>query len=105
MGLFTFIVVVSAISTVGSVANNYIKHRQKLAEMKFKSLDATDAKTAVTLKRLEEQIADLRDTTTKYDVSFDSALQRMESRLNHVEQRMSTSQQVTVGERTSGVGS
>ncbi len=41
------------------------------------------------LKALREQIAELRESTTRYDVSFDTALQRIEGRMSAVEQRVS----------------
>jgi predicted nucleic acid-binding Zn-ribbon protein len=39
------------------------------------------------LAALRQQIDDLRDTSTQYDLSFDTALQRMERRVEHLEQQ------------------
>jgi hypothetical protein len=41
------------------------------------------------MRDLKRQIEELRDTTTKYDMSFDTALQRIESRVSNVENRVS----------------
>ena len=40
------------------------------------------------LRALREQMTELLDMTTRYDMSFDAALQRMESRMAHVENRV-----------------
>lgn len=37
------------------------------------------------IKRLQDQLAELRETTTRYDVSFDTALQRLERRIADME--------------------
>ncbi len=37
--------------------------------------------------QLRQQLSELRDTSTQYDLSFDTALQRMERRVEHVEQQ------------------
>src|SRR2546429_624290 len=39
------------------------------------------------IRQLKDQGAELRDTTTRYDISFDAALQRLESRVARVEER------------------
>ena len=42
------------------------------------------------LNALKEQVLALRDTTTKFDLSFDSALDSMEERMKRVEERQLT---------------
>ncbi len=39
------------------------------------------------LAAMRQELQALRDTSTQYDISFDTALQRMESRVEHVERR------------------
>jgi hypothetical protein len=39
------------------------------------------------LATLRQQVSELRDTTTQYDLSFDHALQRIERRVEQVEQQ------------------
>lgn len=48
---------------------------------------------------LRRELSDLRDTATRYDLSFDAALQRMESRVGHLEQRAIDSAVQRVGDR------
>jgi len=40
------------------------------------------------VEQLRAQVNSLRDTTTQYDLSFDTALQQMEQRMRNVEQRV-----------------
>ena len=37
------------------------------------------------VQSLKKEVAQLRDTTTRYDLPFDTALQRMESRIENLE--------------------
>ena len=39
------------------------------------------------MKGLRKEFAQLRDTTTRYDLAFDTALQRLESRVSHMENK------------------
>ncbi|BDI30800.1 hypothetical protein CCAX7_28510 [Capsulimonas corticalis] len=53
-------------------------------------LPATDPKAlAAEIAALNAQIAQLRDTATSFDVSFDQTLARMDERLRRVEQQSS----------------
>ena len=47
------------------------------------------------IQALRQQMVELRDTTTKYDMSFDAALQRLESRMGHLEGRVTSVEQET----------
>lgn len=64
-------------------------HQQKLAEIRSKGQSA-DTALAEEIRNLKLQVEEMRDTTTRYDMSFDTALQRIESRVSNVEQRLST---------------
>jgi hypothetical protein len=68
----------------------YLGHQRKVLEMKLRSGAGGDSNVVRELQEMKQQMADLRDTTTRYDMSFDAALQRMESRMNMVEQRLTT---------------
>jgi galactokinase/mevalonate kinase-like predicted kinase len=64
-------------------------HHRRLVEMKLRMGQQADENVMAELKEMKQQIAQLRDTTTRYDLSFDTALQRLESRMANMEQRMS----------------
>lgn len=69
-------------------------HRQKLAEIQSKG-QSTDSALAAEIRALKQQVEELRDTTTKYDMSFDTALQRIESRVSNVEKKVAGADAVT----------
>jgi hypothetical protein len=97
MSFFELILALTCICTTGGVLCNYIGYRQKLAELRLKGGQEGQEQVVAELRELKKQMADLRDTTTRYDMSFDAALQRIESRTSNVEQRMS---QMEDGART-----
>jgi hypothetical protein len=66
----------------------FFRHQRQMAELRMNALGRADETLLAELQELKRQMAELRDTTTRYDMSFDSALQRMESRMSHVEQKM-----------------
>ena len=71
-----------------------MKHKQRIEELKVIRGQGAGGNVESEMRKLQEQIHDLRDTTTRYDMSFDAALQRLESRMGHLEaqQRESDSQ-------------
>jgi hypothetical protein len=73
----------------------WTSHQRKMMELRLKAGSQTDANLLAELQAMKAQIAELRDTTTRYDMSFDSALQRIESRAGHLETRVSTVEQET----------
>ena len=90
MDFWVFVLLIVLISSGGGIINNMMSHRQKLAELRMKGLAEADAATVTELRELKKELAELRDTSTRYDMSFDTALQRMEARLGGLEQRVRT---------------
>ncbi len=92
MGFFEFVIAVTAIGCGAGVITEWIKHRSKVAEMKLQARATADTNVQGTLDALRQEmraeIQALRDTTTQYDLSFDTALQRMERRVEGVERRI-----------------
>jgi hypothetical protein len=66
----------------------YAYNRRKVDELKARQSVQIAEETRLALEGLRKEIAALRDTTTEYDVSFDTALHRIESRVAHMEQRV-----------------
>jgi sensor domain CHASE-containing protein len=65
-------------------------HHRKVLEMKLRLKQEMDQSVRMELQSIRNQIQQLRDTTTQYDMSFDTALQRLESRVSHLETRSNT---------------
>ena len=60
-----------------------LRSQQKTDHGSVQDIEALRAEVAA----LRAQIMELRDTTTQYDLSFDTALQRMERRVEQMEQQ------------------
>ncbi|MCC6728055.1 MAG: hypothetical protein IT208_01825 [Chthonomonadales bacterium] len=60
-------------------------HRRRMAEIELRHRQPGDEALRQQVNALQQQVAALRDTTTSYDLSFDTALQRVERRLSAVE--------------------
>ena len=75
-GLFTWLIIASI-----------LKHQRKMVELKAKVGYHQAEMSSNELREISRQITELRDTTTRYDMSFDSALQRLESRVGNLESR------------------
>jgi hypothetical protein len=62
-------------------------HQRKLAEIRANTPTHQAPANTSEIEALRRQIAELRDTTTNFDLSFDTALQRIEQRVTHLEQK------------------
>ena len=75
-------------------------HQRKMMEMKLRLGEQRPVTSSTELQELKRAIDELRDTTTRYDISFDAALQRMDSRMNNVEQKLTVVDgEVQLGQR------
>ncbi|MCX6369174.1 MAG: hypothetical protein NTX57_21050 [Armatimonadetes bacterium] len=90
--VFILLVIFVGIISIIGVAS---WHRQEME--KIKARKGTEGSTVqmseelrAELSSLKEQMIALRDTTTKFDLSFDSALDGVEARLKRVEERQLT---------------
>lgn len=63
-------------------------HHRKVLELKLKAREQADQNVLAELSELKRQMIELRDTTSRYDVSFDTALQRLEGRVRQLEARL-----------------
>jgi len=76
----------------------WLSHQKKMAELQLKLRQGGQDNTLrASVEALREEVRALRDTTTQYDLSFDTALQRVEQRISRVEQKPSEPQQQKVG--------
>ncbi len=66
-------------------------HFRQMAEIKSRDPKNSPAMLAE-LEEIKQPMASLRDTTTRYDMSFDTALQRLESRMSNMEERLTNAE-------------
>ncbi|MCC6728056.1 MAG: hypothetical protein IT208_01830 [Chthonomonadales bacterium] len=101
MGFWTFVTIMVLVGLAKSV----MKHRQQMAEvghmrredgelgqlrvqLKLGAQQKGDARLLAEIEQLRKEFASLRDTATQYDLSFDTALQGIASRVARLEQRV-----------------
>jgi hypothetical protein len=60
-------------------------HSRRMLELKLRLREADVRASSDDIAKLRQEITELRDTTTRYDLSFDTILQRLESRVAHLE--------------------
>ncbi len=82
----------------------WTSHRRQILEMQLKLKQQGGVEVHGAINALREEVRQLRDTSMSYDLSFDAAMQRMEHRVENLEQRITTqsaentaSQNVMVG--------
>ena len=80
----------------------WTSHRRKILEMKLQLKNQGDTGVHAELEALRQEVRSLRDTSMQYDLSFDTALQRMEQRVERMERGAITGhseEQMQVGVR------
>lgn len=70
----------------------YTSYRHKMMAMKLQMNNQGDSNLQAQVEALRQEVRSLRETTMQYDLSFDTALQRLESRVEGVERRTSLGQ-------------
>jgi hypothetical protein len=63
-------------------------HQRKMAELRLRTMQTGDTSLQAAVDGLREDLRTLRDTTMQYDLSFDAALQRMETRMGSIESKV-----------------
>ncbi|MGC4047943.1 MAG: hypothetical protein QM758_29465 [Armatimonas sp.] len=62
-------------------------HVRKLAEIKARGVENKDSALRNEVAALRAEVEALRDTTTKFDLSFDSQLTQLETRMERAESK------------------
>lgn len=65
----------------------WTEHKRKLMEMQLRLGKGIDENLRAELEAMKNEIRSLRDTTTQFDISFDTALQRVDARVSNMETR------------------
>src|SRR5690242_5821715 len=77
--IFTFSIPLTLIGTF---------HHRKMMEIELRTKNQGNEDVKATLEEMRQEMRQLRDTTMQYDLSFDTALQRMEQRMDSMERRV-----------------
>ncbi len=62
------------------------KHFKDMAEIDARKGSSASAEVKEQLSAIRNEIAELRDTTTRFDMSFDAAITRLEQRVDNIEE-------------------
>lgn len=63
-------------------------HKRKMAELELRKIEAMGNHSAQQLDGLREELSDLRQTSTEFDLSLDANLQNLQQRIAFLEQRV-----------------
>ncbi len=67
----------------------WTSHKRKMLELQLKlKQQGGGVEVQGAINALREEVKQLRDTSMSYDISFDSAMQRMENRVENLERRV-----------------
>ena len=86
MGQLIGLVAVSLIFGI-PIVKIWTDHQRQVLELKLKLSSMGDNGLRSELEALRQEVRSLRDTSMQYDLSFDTALQRMEQRVERIEGR------------------
>ena len=77
-------------------------HRRKMEDIRVRGRIQIAEETQKSLEEFRRELHALRDTTTNYDMGFDSAMHRIEARIAHLESRVNSKevQNVSAGYRS-----
>jgi hypothetical protein len=70
------------------------KHRIRLEEIRTQRNAGLNEETVQALREVQRELRDLRDTSTKFDLSFDAGISRLEERVMRLEQRATSQEPV-----------
>jgi hypothetical protein len=82
----------------------FLSHQRELAKIKAQTQNNVSESVRAELDEMRRQMTDLRDTTTKFDISFDAAISRLEDRVDRVEAGQAAEPARTYGTPTSDTG-
>ncbi len=85
-----FIIAITIISVTAIISEN----RKAIFMARLKMQGQDDPHLQATITALREEVRALRDTSMQYDLSFDTALQKMEQRMISLE-RKANQQEIT----------
>ena len=97
IGLVTVICIFGA-----TVSGIWASHRRKALELQLRLRGEGSGNVRAEMEALQQEMRTLRDTTMQYDLSFDTALQRIEQRVENIERRAISPEERNMAELSSG---
>lgn len=80
-------VMIPLLGVVAGIVAIVTSHIRSMEQIRLKAKGQASESVQAELQAMRQEIAALRDTTTKFDISFDAALGSLETRMERVEQR------------------
>ena len=69
----------------GSAIQHFVRSIGRAIELKAQQQSGVNSETTLAIEELRREVAALRETSTRFDMSFDAAITRLEQRMNFVE--------------------
>lgn len=92
MGWLTGLVAVFLIFGGGSLVQKWIEGENEAKRIRAEKASGKSAVSEQVIEELRQEIVALRETTTRFDISFDAAITRLEQRMNRVEEQTGQSE-------------
>jgi hypothetical protein len=75
----------------GHVVSEWLKGEQEIRRLKVQQTQGSgNSDTLRAIEDLRKEVSELRDTTTRFDMSFDAAISHLEQRMDGLERRKTT---------------
>ena len=75
----------------GGIVSEWLKGEQEIRRLKVQRAQGNvDGDTLKAIEDLRREVTELRDTTTRFDMSFDAAISHLEQRMDYLEHRGTT---------------
>ncbi len=91
----TLVSICGVLAVFGSpvlVVQAILRHKQRMRELDRGLSPASDSNLRLEVETLRQELRRLRDTTSQYDVSFDTALQNMERKYETLDRKLESNQ-------------
>lgn len=103
--LGVFIPISAIIFGIGSgIVKSVLKSQEKRLEMRLNAQQGKNEDVTRQLQALRKEIADLRDTSTQFDLSLENAVQRLAERVNRGDTKAVMPKPQSVEEATQRIG-
>ena len=65
-----------------------LAYKLKMRELEVRGIQGSDSSLRAEIEAMRQEMRSLRDTTTQYDLSFDTALQNMEKKVEILNRKL-----------------